>query len=167
MSRTAYLAPPSITIFLQLSTMIKKIMIATDGSDTGKKAAMIGIDIARRANGSITAVYVMETLRLAHLPGYATMPGLKEKILELMQEEGQQATQFVEDHAQMSEVPFDKIMAQGNPSEELLKVSRKLGMDLLIMGCLGRTGMEKILLGSVAEKVVLQSTIPVLLIKGD
>jgi nucleotide-binding universal stress UspA family protein len=40
-------------------------------------------------------------------------------------------------------------------------------MDLLIMGSLGRTGMEKILLGSVAEKVVLQSTIPVLLIKGD
>jgi len=167
MSRTAYLAPPSITIFLQLSTMIKKIMIATDGSDTGKKAAMIGIDIARRANGSITAVYVMETLRLAHLPGYATMPGLKEKILELMQEEGQQATQFVEDHAQMSEVPCHKIVAQGNPSEELLKVSQKLGMDLLIMGSLGRTGMEKILLGNVAEKVVLQSTIPVLLIKGD
>ena len=95
------------------------------------------------------------------------MPGLKEKILELMQEEGQQATQFVEDHAQMSEVPCHKIVAQGNPSEELLKVSQKLGMDLLIMGSLGRTGMEKILLGNVAEKVVLQSTIPVLLIKGD
>ena len=45
-------------------TMIKKIMIATDGSDTSKKAAMIGLDIARRANGSVTAVYVMETLRL-------------------------------------------------------------------------------------------------------
>jgi len=128
---------------------------------------MIGIDIAHRANGSITAVYVMETLRLAHLPGYATMPGLKEKILELMQEEGQQATQFVEDHAQIMKVSCHKIVAQGNPSEEMLKVSQKLGMDLLIMGSLGRTGMEKFLLGSVAEKVVFQSTIPVLLIKGD
>ena len=54
--------------------MIKKIMIATDGSDTSKNAAMIGIDIAHRASGSITAVYIMETLRLAHLPGYATWP---------------------------------------------------------------------------------------------
>jgi nucleotide-binding universal stress UspA family protein len=147
--------------------MIKKIMIATDGSDTSKKAAMIGIDIAHRANGSVTAVYVMEILRLTHLPGYATLPGLKEKILKLMQEEGQQATQFVEDHAQMMNVSCQKIVAQGNPSEELLKASQKLGMDLIIMGSLGRTGIEKFILGSVAEKVVLQSTIPVLLIKGD
>jgi len=147
--------------------MIKKIMIATDGSDTSKKAALIGIDIAQRANGSITAVYVMDILRLAHLPGYATLPGLKDKILELMQDEGREATQFVEDHAQMMKVPCHKIQAQGNPTEELLKASQKLGMDLLVMGSLGRTGIEKFLLGSVAEKVVLQSTIPVLLIKGD
>ena len=74
---------------------------------------MIGIDIAHRANGSITAAYVMEILRPARLPGYATMPGLKEKILELMREEGQQATQFVEDHAQMMNVSCHKIVAQG------------------------------------------------------
>ncbi|MCK9440465.1 MAG: universal stress protein [Methanothrix sp.] len=147
--------------------MIKKIMIATDGSDTSKKAAMIGIDIAHRANGSVTAVYVMEILRLAHLPGYATIPGLKEKVLELIQEEGSQATQFVEDHAQIMNVSCHKIVARGNPSEELLKISQSQEIDLLIMGSLGRTGMEKILLGSVAEKVVLQSTIPVLLVKGD
>jgi nucleotide-binding universal stress UspA family protein len=147
--------------------MIKKIMIATDGSDTSNKAAMIGIDIAHRANGSITAIYVMDISRLAHLPGYAAMPGLKEKILSLMQKEGQQATQFVEDHAHMMKVSCQKILAQGNPSEELLKFSQQMGMDLLIMGSLGRTGMEKFLLGSVAEKVVSQSAIPVLLIKGD
>lgn len=147
--------------------MIKKIMIATDGSDTSKKAAMIGIDIAHRANGSVTAVYVMETSRLAHLPGYATIPGLQEKVIELMQEEGRQATQFVEDQAQMMGVPFHKIVARGSPSEELLKISQSQGMDLLIMGSLGRTGMEKILLGSVAGKVVLQSPIPVLLVKDD
>ncbi|MFZ3149123.1 MAG: universal stress protein [Methanothrix sp.] len=147
--------------------MIKKIMIATDGSDTSKKAAMIGIDIAHRANGSVTAVYVMDILRLAHLPGYATMPGLKEKVIGLMQEEGQQATQFVEDHARILGVPCHKIVVQGSPGEELLKISQSLGMDMLIMGSLGRTGVEKILLGSVAEKVVLQSPIPVLLVKGD
>jgi nucleotide-binding universal stress UspA family protein len=147
--------------------MIKKIMIATDGSDTSNKAATIGIDIAKRANGSITAVYVMEILRLAHLPGYATMPGLKEKVLGLMREEGSQAMQFVEDQAEMMSVSCQKIVAQGSPSEELLRISKEMEMDLIIMGSLGRTGIEKILLGSVAEKVVLQSTIPVLLVKGD
>jgi nucleotide-binding universal stress UspA family protein len=67
----------------------------------------------------------------------------------------------------MMKVSCQKIVAQGSPSEELLKASQKLGMDLIIMGSLGRTGIEKYLLGNVAEKVILQSTIPVLLIKGD
>ena len=148
-------------------TMIKSVMIATDGSDTSKKAAVIGIDIARRANGTVTAVYVMDISRLSHLPGYATLPGLKEKILALIQDEGRQAIEFVQDRAQVMGVPCNKIIAQGNPGEELLKAAREQEADLLVMGKIGRTAVEKFLLGSVAEKVVLQSTIPVLLIKGD
>lgn len=147
--------------------MIKRVMIATDGSDTSKKAAVIGIDIARRANGTVTAVYVMDISRLSHLPGYATLPGLKEKILALIQDEGRQAIEFVQDRAQVMGVPCNKIIAQGNPGEELLKAAREQEADLLVMGKIGRTAVEKFLLGSVAEKVVLQSTIPVLLIKGD
>jgi nucleotide-binding universal stress UspA family protein len=147
--------------------MIKRVMIATDGSDTSKKAAVIGIDIARRANGTVTAVYVMDISRLSHLPGYATLPGLKEKILELIQDEGRQAIEFVQDRAQVMSVPCNKIIAKGNPGEELLKVASQQEADLLVMGKIGRTAVEKFLLGSVAEKVVLHSTIPVLLIKGD
>jgi nucleotide-binding universal stress UspA family protein len=147
--------------------MLKKIMIATDGSDASNKAAAVGIDIAHRSSGSVTAVYVMDIFRLAHLPGYATLPGLKERILDLMKEEGKSALEHIEDQAQMLHVPFHKILAQGNPSDELLKVSRQLKMDLLVMGRLGHSDLEKFLLGNVAERVVLQSTIPVLLIKGD
>ena len=128
---------------------------------------MIGIDIARRANGTVTAVYVMDISRLSHLPGYATFPGLKEKILALIQDEGRQAIEFVQDRAQVMSVPCNKIIAQGNPGEELLKAAREQEADLLVMGKIGRTAVEKFLLGSVAEKVVLQSTIPVLLIKSD
>lgn len=147
--------------------MIKSVMIATDGSDTSKKAAVIGIDIARRANGTVVAVYVMDISRLSHLPGYATLPGLKEKILALIQDEGRQAVDFVQDRAQVMGVPCNKIIAQGNPGEVLLKAACEQKADLLVMGKIGRTAVEKFLLGSVAEKVVLQSTIPVLLIKGD
>jgi nucleotide-binding universal stress UspA family protein len=143
--------------------MIKKIMIATDGSDASRKAAIVAVDIARRAIGSITAVYVMDTERLSRLPGIATLPELKGKILALMQEEGQQATQFVEDQAIAACIPCRKILAQGRASEELIRISQQQGIDLLVMGSMGRTGMEKILLGDVAEKVVHQSTIPVLL----
>ena len=147
--------------------MIKRVMIATDGSDTSKKAAVIGIDIARRANGTVTAVYVMDISRLSHLPGYATLPGLKEKILALIQDEGRQAIEFVQDRAQVMSVPCNKIIAQGNPGEELLKAAREQEADLLVMGKIGRTAVEKFLLGSVAEKVVRNSKIPVLTIPRE
>lgn len=147
--------------------MINKVMIAIDGSDTSKKAAEVGIDIARRANGSIIAVYVMDISRLSHLPGYTTLPGLKEKILALMQDEGQQATDFVRDRSKNMGVASRFIIAQGNPAEEILKAAREEEADIIVMGKIGRTAVEKFLLGSVAEKVVLQSTIPVLLIKED
>lgn len=145
--------------------MIRKIMVAVDGSDASRKAAMVAVDIAHQAIGSITAVYVMETDRLSRLPGIATLPELNEKIMALMQEEGQQATQFVEDQARRASVPCRKILAQGRASEELIRISQQQGIDLLVMGSMGRTGMEKILLGDVAEKVVHNSTIPVLLAK--
>ena len=143
--------------------MIKKIMVAVDGSDASRKAAMVAVDIARKAAGSINAVYVMETERLSRLPGIATLPELREKIMALMQEEGEQATQFVEDQARRASVPCQKILARGRASEELIRISQQQGIDLLVMGSMGRTGMEKMLLGDVAEKVVHQSAIPVLL----
>ncbi len=144
--------------------MIKKIIIATDGSETSQKAARVGIETARLSGGRVTAVYVVDVFRLAHLPGYAAFPGPKDKLMELMQKEGRDATEYVEKQALEVEIPCQKIVAEGDPSEELLRISGEA--DLLIMGSVGRTGLDKLLLGSVAEKVVRHSTVPVLLIPG-
>ena len=131
------------------------------------RAAAVGVDIANRSRGCVAAVYIIDISRLSHLPGYAMLPGLKEKISELMKEEGRQATQFAEDLARVSNIPCRKIVLQGNPSQEILKYAEEMKADLIVIGSRGRTGIEKLLLGSVAEKVVLQSPIPVLLIKGE
>lgn len=142
-------------------------MIASDGSDTSKRAAKIGLDIAARANGRVTAIYVMDTARLSHLPGYASLPGLKDKILELMREEGREALGFIEERAGTLKVPFEGIVREGRPGEMLLKAANESRVDLIVMGSRGRSKMEKFLLGSVAENVVLRSMIPVLLVKDD
>ena len=142
-------------------------MIATDGSDMGKKAVKVGVNIAYRGGGCVAAIYVIDISRLSHLPGYAMLPGLKEKISELMKEEGRQATQLAEDLSRNLNIPCKKIVVQGNPCQEILKSAREMEADLIVIGSRGRTGIEKFLLGSVAEKVVLQSSIPVLMIKGE
>ena len=144
--------------------MIKNIMIATDGSDASKKAAEIGIEIAGRSKGSIIAVYVVDVFRLSRIPGYATFPGLKDKLLELMEKEGIEATESIEDMANDAGISCQKLIARGEPSKELLRVSLESGVDLLIMGSIGRTGLDRIILGGVAEKVVRNSEVPVLLV---
>lgn len=145
--------------------MIKRVMIATDGSDAGRSAVKAGVDIARRSGGCIIAVYVMDIYRLAHLPGYTTLPGLKDKIMEMMEDEGRTATEYAGELAAASDIPCKKILSQGSPAAEILRISREEEADILVMGSHGRTALEKVLLGGVAEKVVLQSDVPVLLIK--
>ena len=139
-------------------------MIATDGSAASKKAAEMGIEIAGRSKGSIIAVYVVDVFRLSRIPGYATFPGLKDKLLELMEKEGIEATESVADMANDAGISCQKLIARGEPSKELLRVSLESGVDLLIMGSIGRTGLDRIILGGVAEKVVRNSEVPVLLV---
>lgn len=144
--------------------MIKKIMIATDGSTPGRQAAEMGIDLARLACAEVTAVYVVDMARLTQLPGYISVRGIKESLLELMGTEGEKATAEVEDMAKEAGVVCHKLVAGGVPADELLKISQELGVDLLVMGSIGRSGLTKFLLGSVAEKVVRHAKVPVLLV---
>lgn len=144
--------------------MMKKIMIATDGSEPGRQAGEVGINLAKLAGAEVTAIYVVDLARLTQLPGYITVPGIKDSLLELMGKEGEKATTEIEDMAKKAGVTCHKLVVGGDPAEELLRASKESGMDLLVMGSIGRTGISKILLGSVAEKVVRHAEVPVLLV---
>ncbi len=142
--------------------MFKKIMVATDGSGTSMKTAELAIDLARHSGGSIIAIYVVDIFRLAHLIGYTAFPNISSELMKLMLREGELAIAQIEDMASDAGVPFDSIIAKGNPVEEILKGSEDSGSDLLALGKVGRSGLEKKLLGSVAEKVMRHSKILVL-----
>jgi nucleotide-binding universal stress UspA family protein len=135
--------------------MIKKIMIATDGSEHSKKASIVGIELAGLLHAEILTIYVVDMHRLAQLPGYAGMPGTKQSLMELMLKEGERATEYVENIARENGILCQKLIARGDPSQELLELSQ--GLDLIVLGSIGKTGLEKFLLGSVAEKIVRHS----------
>ena len=139
-------------------------MVATDGSDVSLHAAEAAVNLAKIAGAGVTAIYVLDMPRLNQLHGYTSFPGLKDKLLELMRKEGEKATAEIEQMAVDAGVDYDKILAEGNPAEEIIRLSLERGMDLLIMGSIGRSGLAKMLLGSVAEKVVRQSLVPVMLV---
>jgi nucleotide-binding universal stress UspA family protein len=150
-----------------LDHMLQKIMIATDGSSPSYRAARQGLEIARLSGGQIIVVYVVDVPRLAQLPGYAGISGTKDKLLELMIRQGQEATQEVERMASEMGVPSGKVILKGHPSDELLRYSQEARADLLVMGNIGKSGLNRFLLGSVAQKVVQHAKVPVMLVPGN
>ncbi len=144
--------------------MRKKILLATDGSDTSMRAAKMALDIGKKTGATVTAVYVVDVHRLAQLPGYAAMPGIKDNLMELMFKEGDEALEEIEDMARDAVVAYERVVAEGDPGEELLKLCRDPGFDLIVLGTIGKSGLKRFLLGSVAEKVVRHSHVPVLVV---
>jgi nucleotide-binding universal stress UspA family protein len=64
------------------------------------------------------------------------------------------------------EVELERLLRQGNAVEEILRVAHQIECDLIVMGTHGRTGLRRLLLGSVAEQVVRQAACPVHTMKG-
>jgi nucleotide-binding universal stress UspA family protein len=144
--------------------MLKKILIATDGSETSMRAAKMAVGIGKKTGATVTAVYVVDVHRLAQLPGYAAMPGIKDNLMELMSREGSEALEEIGDMARDAGVAYERVVAEGDPGEELLKLCRNPGFDLIVLGTIGKSGLKRFLLGSVAEKVVRHSHVPVLVV---
>jgi nucleotide-binding universal stress UspA family protein len=63
-------------------------------------------------------------------------------------------------------VRMEQRLEKGDPAETILRVASEIKCDLIVMGTQGRTGLERLVMGSVAEKVLRQATCPVLIVKG-
>jgi nucleotide-binding universal stress UspA family protein len=157
-----------IVILFLVGIMFEKILIATDGSKHSERAAKIGVDLAKLSGGKVTALYVGQR-HVAPIGGLTQheMDEVVSGAWKAVQDEGNKATKYVEDLAKRSGVPVERKFIEGHPAEEILKVAEDTPMDVIVMGSIGKTGMNKFLLGSVADKVVRHSRVPVLVIPGE
>lgn len=119
--------------------MFEKILIATDGSKHSEKAATAAIELSQLTKGKITAIYV-----------------------EDRDKKGIEATERIREMAGKAGIPFEAKIVEGNPANEILKFAEDAKMDVIVIGSIGVTGLKKFMIGSVAEKVVLHSKVPVL-----
>jgi nucleotide-binding universal stress UspA family protein len=143
--------------------MFEKILIATDGSEHGERAARAGVELAKLSGGAVTAIYIADTSRMSHLPDDALLFSIRDILIR----EGKKAVSDIEKLAKETGVTFEKAIKEGNPGEEIINFAKDAGMSIIVMGSVGRTGLDKFLLGSVAEKVVRNSKIPVLTVPKE
>mgnify|MGYP000977349846 FL=1 len=147
----------------------KKIMIATDGSDCSKLAADKGIELARLSGGMVYAVFVVSTASLSIDGDYFSSMGVNpywELIYDSLKNQGQKALDYVKDLGKMKGINVESVLLEGHPADELIQYAEENKMDIIVMGTLGRTGLDRLLLGSVAGNLVRHSKVPVMVIRG-
>lgn len=140
--------------------MFEKILVATDGSEHGTRAAKVALELGKISRGTVSVIYVADTIRTSYLPDDVLLFSIRELLLK----EGKEAVKQVENMAKDASVKFESTVVEGNPGSEIISFAEKAGMNIIVIGAVGRTGLEKFLLGSVAEKVVRHSMIPVLVV---
>ena len=145
-----------------MTAEFKKIFIATDGSEQNRRAIEYGIELAKIAGGKLFVGYVVDTAAFASIP----MDAGWEMMYELLETEANDAVQKVEQLAKQAGVEVETVVLEGHPSNEIIEFAQKNGIDVIVMGTLGKSGLDRFLLGSVAEKVTRNSTVPVLVVKG-
>ena len=140
---------------------IQKILIPTDGSDYSMRAAEYGISIARMLDAQVMVVYVIDEVVLDQLSKVTE----RENVERELKQDGQRYINYVLGLAAKEGVKADSILAKGRPFEQIVHLAKGLNMGLIVMGTYGRRGAERVLIGSVAERVIEYSPCPVLVVK--
>jgi nucleotide-binding universal stress UspA family protein len=125
-----------------------EVLLATDGSESAKKAEIAALKIAKSYNIQMAALYVVNvptTSEQADLIKYG------EKILDEVAEDGKKTG-----------IEIQKILKLGSPAETILNVAKSLKVHTIVMGSEGKKGFKRVLLGSVAENVVRNAQCTVL-----
>jgi len=143
------------------SETIKKILIPTDGSEHSIHAAEYGISIAKTHEAQITVVYVLDEVVIDRF----TKVTDREDVERELKADGQRYINYVLGLAEKAGVKSTSLIAKGRPFEQIVHLANGLDMDLIVLGTYGRRGPERILLGSVAERVIEYANCPVLVVK--
>jgi len=141
------------------------ILVATDDSESARKAIDSAINIAKINNAKLYAVYVIAPGEVAVTQHDPRDPGWKKQMKENLEAQGREATAYALKAGKTANITVEPIVFEGNPADEIVNFAEKNDVDLVVIGTLGKTGVKRFLLGSVAENVVRHSKKPVLVIK--
>jgi nucleotide-binding universal stress UspA family protein len=134
---------------------IKKILYPTDFSSYSNQAYFHAIAQAEKHNASLTVLFVYN-------PDSTTTPGSQgDEVADRRYWQGQLEQIRPVD----TRIPVTHVLLEGDPASEIVRYGRDAGVDLIVMGTHGRTGVERLLMGSVAEKVLRDAPCSVLVVK--
>jgi nucleotide-binding universal stress UspA family protein len=144
----------------------RKILIATDGSKYSNAAASEAVAIAKRCGASLIAASVVPYESISPL-------GIvhSEMQWELITGESRKAAESniknVKEIAEKEDVKIEELILEGRPYEAIINAAKEKGVDLIVVGSHGRTGLDRLLMGSVTERIIGHADCAVLVVKAS
>jgi nucleotide-binding universal stress UspA family protein len=150
---------------------IQRVLIALDYDPTAQKVAETGYSIANAMNAEVTLLHVIAEQRYYSALSYSPIMGYTgysniDPALNLNTDDVKKASyDFLDKSRQhLGGEKIKTIVAEGDFAESILEQANDLKADLIVMGTHSKRWLEKVIMGSVAEKVLKHSTIPLLII---
>jgi nucleotide-binding universal stress UspA family protein len=133
----------------------ERILVALDGSDHSEKALDQAISMAKICNSQLFAIAVTDL--------YPEQMAVAESLVERVSEEVGEVLERAKQKAEAENVACETITHMGAPAYDfIVQEANKRNVDLIVMGTHGRTGFKRLLMGSVAERVIGAAPCPVL-----
>ena len=139
--------------------MYKKILVPTDGSEFAKKAQKHALFLSKVSGAEIIAVSVTENNFVNGLP-------LDDEVYQLNQLLKERSEENLEEFDKLNEddLKITHVIKEGSPARCILEVASEEDVDLIVMGSSGKSGFDRFIMGSVADKVVNSAKCAVLVV---
>jgi nucleotide-binding universal stress UspA family protein len=137
--------------------MFERIVVATDGSESVRRAVAVALDVAERFDAEVHALSVVDAGEVDSAPEQ-----VREELRSGLTDRAERALAAVTERA---ERPVTTAVREGRPATEIADYARAVDADAVAMGTRGRHGENRFLVGSVAERVVRTCPVPVLTVR--
>jgi nucleotide-binding universal stress UspA family protein len=147
--------------------MYERILVPTDGSDVAENAVEHALDIAEQYGAEVHALYVVDTDSMSLTLGGEQLDRIEQGRFDEMEEvkdKADAATDYVADRARERDLEVVEHVSSGRPHEKVAEYAEDNDVDLVVIGSHGRSGVRRALLGSVTERVLRETHVPVLVV---
>jgi nucleotide-binding universal stress UspA family protein len=141
--------------------MYDQVLVPTDGSTASEEAIERAIDLAKQYDATLHALYVVDS------GAYASLEAGTDIVVDELRTKGTEAVETVAERAEDAGVPVETTVETGIVHRSIVDYVDTEGIDLVVMGTHGRTGVGRVLLGSVAEKVIRTANAPVMTVRSN
>ncbi len=138
---------------------MNKILVGFDGSASSKKALEHAKSLSAKLQASVTLLTVVR------LPDFSSSMDEVDEAMEEAEKKVVPMHKEIAESAQKEGIKIQTVIIHGHPVEKIINYAQENGFDLIVIGTRGLGGFKKLVIGSVAQKVVTYSKVPVMVVK--